>query len=131
PGHRVLIADRLQRLAQQHQAFFLDVDDTRAARPDLLAGGAAQVHEKRRGHVPVTPIPTDVHALRRADVRLPLNQRLHRRLDIHFLTVRLAAHPPQSRRTDPFEVAADQAHYASVPAPDQPDELLRSFGSRL
>src|SRR2546422_11340767 len=131
PGPRVLTADRLQRLAKQHQAFLFDMDDARAAWPDLLAGGATQVREKRRGHVRVTPVSADVHELRRADVSLALDQRLHHRLDIHFLAVRLAAHPPQSWRTDPFEVAADQAHHAPVPAPDQPDELLRAFGSRL
>ena len=122
-----MIADRLQRFAQQHQPFLLDVDDARAARPDLLPRRAAQVHEKHRGDVPLLAVPADVHELRGAGARLPIDQRFHRGLDVHFLAVGLAAHPPQRRRADAFEVATDQADHASVPAARAFEKPVRSF----
>src|SRR5438132_3474415 len=59
----VLVADRLQRFAQQREPLFLHVDDSTPTRFNLSAGGPAHVHEKRHCYISFSLLAADIDSI--------------------------------------------------------------------
>src|SRR5574341_1612512 len=98
PVDGILVSHRGERLPEEDEPFLLHINYPPAVSLHLPAGGPAEVHEHRDGHIPLPLLAPDIDAIAGRDPRLLLRHPPDRRIQVHFLALRLAGHPAEPGR---------------------------------
>src|SRR5207249_785554 len=111
---RVLVADRLQRFAQQREPLFLHVNDSTPARFDLSAGGPAHVHEKYNRHISFSLLAADIDSIGRLHPSSQIRRSPDQCIEVKFLAIRQAVNAAQALRPETLKIPTEQPHRRSL-----------------
>jgi hypothetical protein len=98
-----LIAHGIKGFAQQHQAFFFNIDHSPPT-SEFPARRSTHVDKKSHGHVALSFFSTDVDTIVAFHARPLLSRSSNNSIEIHLVPVGLPHDATKCRRTQPFEI---------------------------